>query len=115
MTKKTTKKASKKVAKKTAKASKKKASKKVAKKTKDDHKKDNTVTRGGLVDVPDSRTGKNMRRILRAASIRLSERPDLGKVPVTISKDGLTASVKVDGNVYETATEKGRTAKASAK
>jgi len=96
------KKASKKASKRTVKkaAPVKKASKKTVTKA-DDIDVPAKKVRTGLTDVPNALTGKAIRRILRAAGIRLSEMPELGKVPVTV-KDGF-AIVKIGGQEFKTA------------
>jgi hypothetical protein len=95
-----TKKASKKAS---SKKASKKASKPTSKKAKkaDKKAKADKPVRSGLTDVPNAETGKAIRRMLRKEGIRLSDRPDLGKVPVKV-KDG-TAYVKIDGQTFKTA------------
>ena len=57
--------------------------------------------RSGLANVPNPKTGKAIRRILRKAGIRLSKDPSIGTLTVLV-KDG-SAYVTVKGKVYRTA------------
>lgn len=60
-----------------------------------------TSARSGLVNVPNSGTGKAIRRLLRKAGIYLSKDPTIGKAECSV-EDG-TCSVTVHGQTFSTA------------